>query len=260
MIVVEGVEINFRAGDNQKLAIPTEEVFMMYQRKSEERGYVEFGGWLRSMHTFSFSDYYDPRFMGFRDLRVINQDWIAKSSGMPMHPHRDMEIITYVLKGAVEHKDSLGNVGQITAGEIQTMHAGTGIRHSEFNPSSQDELQLFQIWIMPDTQGATPGYTQQSFTREQKLNQFKLIVSKDGRENSQKINQDVDLYASVFASGYENSFSLRKGRGAWLQLAEGQLEVNGKVLNSGDGLAVEEEELLQIKALKETEFLLFDLK
>ncbi|AFY02828.1 pirin family protein [Bdellovibrio bacteriovorus] len=232
---------------------------MMYQRKSEERGYAEFGGWLKSMHTFSFADYYDPKFMGYRDLRVINQDWIAKSSGFPAHPHRDMEIITYVLKGAVEHRDSLGNVGQIKAGEIQTMHAGTGMRHSEYNPSETEDLQLFQIWILPDVVGATPGYTQQSFTREQKLNQFKLIVSKDGREGSQKINQDADLYASVFTEGYEQEFALRSKRGAWLQLADGELEVNGQILKSGDALVVEEENL-KIKALKETEFLLFDLR
>lgn len=168
---------------------------MMRVRKSDERGYAEIGGWLKSHHTFSFSEYYDPNFMGFRDLRVINQDWIARSSGFPLHPHRDMEIITYILKGTVEHKDSLGNVGQIKSGEIQTMHAGTGIRHSEYNPSPNEDLQLFQIWIIPDKAGAAPGYTQQSFTREQKLNQLKLIVSKDGREGSQKINQDTDLYA-----------------------------------------------------------------
>lgn len=233
---------------------------MMYLRKSDERGYAEFGGWLKSRHTFSFSDYYDPQFMGFRDLRVINQDWIAKDSGFPTHPHRDMEIITYVLKGTVEHKDSLGNIGQIQAGEIQTMHAGTGIRHSEYNPSKTEELQLFQIWIMPDVAGAQPGYTQQSFNREQKLNQLKLLVSKDGRLGSQKINQDVDLYASVLEVGKEQEFAIRAGRGAWVQLAEGELEVNGKVLKSGDGLAVQDESLLKIKALKETEFLLFDLR
>ncbi|WP_374075223.1 pirin family protein [Bdellovibrio bacteriovorus] len=233
---------------------------MMNLRKSNERGYAEFGGWLKSRHTFSFSDYYDPRFMGFRDLRVINQDWIAKGAGFPPHPHRDMEIITYVLKGAVAHKDSLGNIGQITAGEIQTMHAGTGISHSEFNPSPDEDLQLFQIWIMPDVSGAKPGYTQESFTREQKLNQLKLIVSKEGREGSQMINQDVDLYASVLEPGVEKEFKLRKGRGAWVQLAEGELEVNGKVLSSGDGLAIQDEELLKFKANKETEFLFFDLK
>lgn len=232
---------------------------MMYLRKSEERGYAEFGGWLKSRHTFSFAEYYDPQFMGFRDLRVINQDWIAKASGFPTHPHRDMEIITYVLKGTVEHRDSLGNVGQINAGEVQTMHAGTGIRHSEYNPSKDEDLQLFQIWIMPDVAGAQPGYTQQSFTREQKLNQLKLIVSKDGRQDSQKINQDVDLYAAVFEPGVEKEFQMRPGRGAWIQLAEGELEVNGKVMNSGDGMAIQEESLLKLKATKETEFLLFDL-
>lgn len=233
---------------------------MMYLRKSEERGLGEFGGWLKSKHTFSFSEYYDPRFMGFRDLRVINQDWIAKDSGFPTHPHRDMEIITYVLSGTVEHKDSLGNVGQIKAGEIQVMHAGTGIRHSEYNPSSSEELQLFQIWLLPDAPGVKPGYTQQSFTREEKLNRFKLLASKSGRENSQLIHQDVDLYASVFSAGHVQDFALRAGRSAWLQVAEGRLDVNGNILESGDGLAVEQESLLKIAALQETEFLLFDLR
>lgn len=233
---------------------------MLQTRKSAERGYAEFGGWLRSFHTFSFSEYYDPQFMGFRDLRVINQDWIAKSSGFPLHPHRDMEIITYVLQGTVEHRDSMGNVGQITAGEIQTMHAGTGIRHSEYNPSTNEDLRLFQIWIMPDVTGAQPGYTQKSFTREQKLNQFKLLVSKDGHDDSQKINQDVELYASVFEAGVEKEFKIRPGRGVWIQLAEGALEVNGVSLSSGDGLAVQDVENLKIKALKETEFLTFDLR
>ncbi|HEY1079051.1 MAG TPA: pirin family protein [Bdellovibrio sp.] len=232
---------------------------MLYLRKSEDRGFAEFGGWLKSHHTFSFSEYYDPQFMGFRDLRVINQDWIAKDSGFPLHPHRDMEIITYVLSGTVEHRDSLGNVGQITAGEIQTMHAGTGMRHSEYNPSKTDDLRLFQIWIMPDTVGVKPGYTQQSFTREQKLNQFKLLVSKEGRDDSQKIHQDVDLYASVFEAGTEKEFTFRPGRAGWLQLADGEIEVNGRVLKSGDALAIQEESAVKIKALKETEFLLFDL-
>ncbi|MNK98216.1 Quercetin 2,3-dioxygenase [compost metagenome] len=233
---------------------------MMNQRLSSERGYAEFGGWLKSFHSFSFSDYYDPKFMGFRDLRVINQDWIAKDSGFPAHAHRDMEIITYVLQGAVAHQDSLGNIGEITAGEIQVMHAGTGMKHAEYNPSKTDDLQLFQIWVMPDTQGVKPGYTQQSFTRAEKLNQLKLLVSRDGRDGSQKIYQDADMYASVLAAGKSLDFKLRSGRGAWVQLAEGELEVNGKVLNSGDGLAIQDEESLTFIAKKETEFLLFDLK
>lgn len=232
---------------------------MLYLRKSEDRGYAEVGGWLKSYHTFSFSDYYDPKFMGFRDLRVINQDWIARGSGFPAHPHRDMEIITYVLQGAVEHTDSLGNVGQITAGEIQTMHAGTGIRHGERNPSSTEDLRLFQIWIMPDTEGVTPGYTQQSFSREEKLDNLRLIVSKHGREGSQKIHQDVDLYAAVFSSGHSKTFEVRPERGIWIQLAEGELEVNGVVMNSGDGVAIQDVTSIEMKANKETEFLLFDL-
>ncbi|MBO9666806.1 MAG: pirin family protein [Bdellovibrio sp.] len=233
---------------------------MMYQRESDQRGFAEFGGWLKSYHTFSFSDYYDPKFMGFRDLRVINQDWIAKDSGFPAHPHRDMEIITYVLKGQVEHQDSMGNVGQIKAGEIQVMHAGTGIRHAEYNPSKTDELQLFQIWIMPDTNGVAPGYTQASFRREEKVNTLRLLVSKDGREDSQKIHQDVDLYASILEPGKTLEFKIRPERAVWIQLAEGELEVNGKILKSGDGLAIQDEDLLQIRANKETEFLLFDLR
>lgn len=233
---------------------------MMYARLSNERGYAEFGGWLKSFHSFSFSDYYDPKFMGFRDLRVINQDWIDKDSGFPAHPHRDMEIITYVLQGTVAHQDSLGNVGEITAGEIQVMHAGTGIKHAEYNPSKSEALRLFQIWLLPDTQGVKPGYTQQSFTRAEKLNQLKLLVSRDGRDGSQKIYQDADLYASVLKTGKSLSFQLRSGRGAWVQLAEGELEVNGQILKSGDGLAVQDEELLTFTAIKETEFLFFDLK
>lgn len=232
----------------------------MYVRKSEERGYGEFGGWLKSYHTFSFADYYDPKFMAFRDLRVINQDWIAKGNGFPAHPHRDMEIITYVLSGTVEHRDSLGNIGQIKAGEIQVMHAGTGIKHGEYNPSETEDLRLFQIWLTPDTQGVEPGYTQQLFTRDQKLNQFKLMASKDGHDDSQKIHQDVNLYASVLEEGKTQEFKLKTGRAVWLQLAEGELEVNGQVLTSGDGVAIQEEELLKFKANKETEFLLFDLK
>ncbi|MGZ3773696.1 MAG: pirin family protein [Pseudobdellovibrionaceae bacterium] len=233
---------------------------MMQLRKSEDRGLGEFGGWLKSRHTFSFSEYYDPRFMGFRDLRVINQDWIAKASGFPLHPHRDMEIITYVLSGTVEHKDSLGNVGQIKAGEIQTMHAGTGIRHSEYNASTTEDLQLFQIWIMPDVSGVTPGYTQKAFTKEQKLNQLKLLVSKEGRDGSQKINQDTDLYASVLEADKNLEFKIRPGRGVWIQLADGELDINGQSCHSGDGLAIQEEDILKIKAKKETELLLFDLK
>ena len=233
---------------------------MLYLRRSNDRGYGEFGGWLKSHHTFSFSDYYDPQFMGFRDLRVINQDWVAKGSGFPSHAHHDMEIITYVLKGMVEHKDSLGNVGRITPGEIQVMHAGTGVKHSEYNPSKSEDLELFQIWIMPDAQGVEPGYTQQAFTREDRLNKMCLLASKDGRDKSQKIHQDVDLYASILESGKTQEMSLRKGRAAWIQLAEGELEVNGETLQSGDGMAVQDESTLKIKANKETEFLLFDLR
>lgn len=232
---------------------------MKYLRKANERGYAEFGGWLKSFHTFSFSEYYDPRFMGYRDLRVINQDWIAKSGGFPLHPHRDMEIITYVLEGMVEHQDSLGNKGQITAGEIQVMHAGTGVRHSEYNPSKEKDLQLFQIWILPDTPGVEPGYTQQSFTREQKLNRFCLMVSKDGREGSQKIHQDVDLYSSILETGKNLEFQTRQGRGIWIQLAEGELLVNGETLHSGDAIVLEEEGPIKIEAIKETQFLMFDL-
>lgn len=233
---------------------------MMFHRVSDDRGFGEFGGWLKSFHTFSFSDYYDPRFMGFRDLRVINQDWLAKDSGFPTHPHRDMEIITYVLKGEVEHRDSLGNIGQIKAGEIQVMHAGTGVRHSEYNPSKTDELQLFQIWIQPDTVGVSPGYTQQSFRHDEKLNTLRLIVSKDGREDTQKIHQDVDIYVSILEKGKTLEFKIRPERAVWIQLADGELEVNGETLKAGDGLGIEDEESVKIKATMETEFLLFDLR
>lgn len=233
---------------------------MMYQRHSKDRGYAEFGGWLKSHHTFSFSDYHDPRFMGFRDLRVINQDWIAKDSGFPAHPHRDMEIITYVLQGEVAHQDSLGNLGTIKAGEIQVMHAGTGIRHGEFNPSKTEDLQLFQIWVLPNKVGVAPGYTQASFTREEKLNKLRLLVSNDGRDGSQKIHQDVDMYACILEPGHMIGFDIRPERALWLQVAEGDLKVNDQVMKSGDGLAIEEEHHIKIEAFAESEFLLFDLR
>lgn len=233
---------------------------MIYYRAANDRGYQEASDWLKSYHTFSFGNYYDPRFMGFRDLRVINQDWIKANSGFPTHPHKHMEIITYVLKGALQHQDSLGNVGVIKAGEIQVMHAGKGIRHSEANPSQTETLELFQIWIQPDSTSVDAGYTQQAFTRTEKLNKLKLIASKAGTQQSQIIHQDVNLYACVLETGNALHFEIQLGRGAWLQVAEGELNVNGHTLKNGDGLAAESISGLQIKSIRETEFLLFDLR
>lgn len=231
---------------------------MMTLRKSQERGYFEID-WLKSYHSFSFGEYYDPAHMHFRALRVINHDRIAANTGFPLHPHRDMEIITYVLKGAVAHEDSMGNQEQVAAGEVQVMSAGTGVRHSEFNPDRQQELELLQIWVLPDKASLTPSYAQKAFPREEKLNRLRLIASPDEEEGSLRIHQDVRLYASILEPTHPLEYALGDGRSAWIQVARGELEVNGRKLAEGDGLAVQDEKQLHIKATAETEFLLFDL-
>lgn len=231
---------------------------MLAIRKSEERGHADHG-WLNAKHSFSFADYYDPEFMGFRSLRVINEDRVEAGMGFATHGHKDMEIITYVIEGALEHKDSMGNGSIIYPGEVQYMSAGSGVRHSEFNPQQDKSLHLLQIWIMPDELRATPRYGQMKFTREQKLNQLKLVVSKTGAEESIAIRQDANIYASVLEKGKSLSFALKPGRGAYLQLIKGSLSVNAKSLSAGDALAVENESALQITATEESEFLLFDL-
>ncbi len=197
--------------------------------------------------------------MGFRSLRVINEDWVAPNSGFPTHPHRDMEIITYVLAGRLEHKDSLGTGSVILPGDGQRMSAGRGIRHSEFNPSMSEKVHLLQIWILPDRAGHEPGYEQKSFPESEKRGRLRLIASKDGSDGSVKINQDAQLFATLLAPGEEVRHLLGAKRYAWVQVAKGEVNLNGQMLEQGDGAAVSDEKELTIKATKDAEVLLFDL-
>lgn len=232
---------------------------MKYIRRSGERGYVE-GGWLKSFHSFSFGEYYDPQFMGYKTLRVINHDFIDAASGFPLHGHRDMEIITYVLDGVVEHQDSLGNKAQTMSGDVQVMHAGRGIRHSEYNPSPDKVLELLQIWVIPTETGLDPGYTQKQYSREEKLNQLKLVASPSGDDGSLKIHAQAKLYASVLEQESDLKFSVPDGHGVWIQVAKGSIQVQGEILNVGDGMVLQEESALEIKGQStDAEFLLFDL-
>jgi redox-sensitive bicupin YhaK (pirin superfamily) len=231
---------------------------MINIRRSNERGGGDYG-WLNTRHSFSFDQYYDPRFTNFRSLRVINEDWVAPGQGFPLHPHRDMEIITYVLEGGLQHNDSMGNGSIIRPGDGQRMSAGTGVRHSEANPSQTDPVHLLQIWIMPDRQGHTPGYEQKAFPEAEKRGKLRIIASPDGENGSVTIHQDARLYVSLLSPGQEVKHELRKGRFAWLQVAKGAVELNGKPLEQGDGAAVESDRILTIKGTTEAEVLLFDL-
>jgi redox-sensitive bicupin YhaK (pirin superfamily) len=231
---------------------------MITIRRSEERGGGNFG-WLNTRHTFSFDSYHDPRFMGFRSLRVINEDVVAPANGFPTHPHRDMEIITYVLEGKLEHKDSLGTGSIILPGDGQRMTAGRGIRHSEFNPSESDPVHLLQIWILPSEKGLEPSYEQKRFPESEKRGKLRLIASQDGALGSVTINQDAQLYVSLLSPGQETSHQFGPKRYGWLQVAKGAVELNGAKLNQGDGAAISDEKTLNIKGSKEAEVLLFDL-
>ena len=231
---------------------------MMDIIQSETRGSADHG-WLKARHTFSFANYYDPERVHFGDLRVINEDRVAPGQGFGTHPHKDMEIVTYVISGAIEHKDSMGNGTVITAGEVQRMSAGTGVLHSEFNHSNDAELHLLQIWIIPERNGLEPGYEQTQFPREEKLNRLRLVGSRDGREGSVTIHQDVDLYASVAEAGKELAHELGPDRRAFVQVVKGDLKVNGGMLAGGDGAQIESESLVTLAAITEAEFLLFDL-
>jgi quercetin 2,3-dioxygenase len=231
---------------------------MIKIRRSEERGHANHG-WLDTYHTFSFDSYYDPQFMGFRGLRVINEDRIEPNRGFPTHGHRDMEIITYVIAGDLSHKDSLGNGTTIRPNDVQRMSAGTGVRHSEHS-SPADETHLLQIWILPEKENSAPGYEQRYFAPEEKKGKLKLVASRAGTEGSVTIHQDVSLYSSILSAEETVSHRLAENRHAWLQVVKGSLEVNGEFLNAGDGAAISEENVLEIKALEdETELLLFDL-
>ena len=233
---------------------------MITLRKSEERGHFNHG-WLNTYHTFSFSDYYDPRFVGFRNLRVINEDRVAPGEGFPTHPHRDMEIISYVLDGALAHNDSMGNGSVIRPGDVQRMSAGRGVRHSEYNSSPDEPVHFLQIWITPAERGIEPGYEQKLYSPEDKLGKLKLVASPDGSDNSVTIHQDVRLYASLLEKGQEVELQLGQGRYGWLQVARGAATLNGQTLNQGDGAAVEAGELVRIAGVDEgrSEVLFFDL-
>jgi quercetin 2,3-dioxygenase len=232
---------------------------MITIRRSKERGHANHG-WLDTNFTFSFADYYDPRFMGFRDLRVINEDFIEPAQGFPKHGHHDMEIITYMIDGELSHRDSMGNGETIRPHEVQRMTAGTGVLHSEYS-SPTDKTHLLQIWILPEKNGLIPSYEQKLFAPEEKLGKLRTIASRGGDDGSVTINQDVSLYASILKAGDAVSHNLVAGRHAWVQLISGSIDLNGEVLNAGDGAAVSDESVLAIKALaNDSEFLLFDLK
>src|SRR5688572_1812682 len=231
---------------------------MIKIRRSNERGHASHG-WLDSRFSFSFAEYYDPRHMGFRELRVINEDYIEPAQGFPTHGHRDMEIITYVIDGEVSHRDSMGNGETIRPHEVQRMTAGTGVLHSEYS-SPTDRTHLLQIWILPEKQNLQPGYEQKVFAPEEKQGKLRLVASKGGDDGSVHINQDVKLYASILSSGEEVTHPLADDRHAWVQLISGSLTVNGEQLNLGDGAAISNEAELKLKAGEDnTEFLLFDL-
>lgn len=231
---------------------------MIKIRRSDERGAANYG-WLDTKYTFSFSNYYDPRFMGFRDLRVINEDYVAPAQGFPKHGHRDMEILTYVISGELSHKDSMGNSATIKPNEVQRMTAGTGVLHSEYS-SETEKTHLLQIWILPEKENLAPDYQQIYFPREEKQGKLKLVASRGGLDGSVHINQDVLLYSSILSSGEEVEHILSEKRYAWVQLIKGKIELNGEFLTAGDGAAISDEEILKIKSLDdETEFLLFDL-
>ncbi len=216
-------------------------------------------GWLDSRHSFSFADYYDPRQMGFRSLRVINEDRVIPGAGFPTHGHRDMEILTYVLEGALEHKDSLGNGAVIRPGEVQRMSAGTGILHSEFNPSPSEPVHFLQIWIMPDRRGLTPGYEQKAFPLAERRGRLRLVAGPDGEDGAVIVHQDARLFVANLAAGEHVSHEIEKGRGLWLQVARGIVALDGTEMREGDGAAIEDEERAEIAAETDAEVLLFDL-
>jgi redox-sensitive bicupin YhaK (pirin superfamily) len=231
---------------------------MITIRPAGERGHTDFG-WLDSRHSFSFGEYQDYDHMGFHSLRVINDDRVARGGGFPTHPHRDMEIITWVLSGALEHKDSLGTGSVIRAGDVQRMTAGSGILHSEFNASKTEPVHFMQIWIFPEKRGLKPGYAQTSFPPTDRRGQLKLIASRDGRDGSLSIHQDASVYATALGPGHKVTHTLVPRRAAWVQVATGSIKLNGKTLNSGDGAAVEDETTLELVGVYAGEALLFDL-
>jgi redox-sensitive bicupin YhaK (pirin superfamily) len=231
---------------------------MIKIRHSNERGHANYG-WLDTHYTFSFNTYYDPQFMGFSDLRVINEDFVSGGQGFGTHGHRDMEILTTVMSGALEHRDSTGGIGVIRPHEWQRMTAGTGVRHSEVNASPNETVHLLQIWILPEAENLAPGYEQKTFSPEDKTGKFLLVASRDASEGSLKINQDTRLYNAILPAGSEISHEIVEGRNAWVQIVKGEIELNDLKMQAGDGAAVSKETLLNFKATTESEILLFDL-
>jgi quercetin 2,3-dioxygenase len=231
---------------------------MIAIRPAQERGHAEHG-WLNTYHTFSFANYYDPNYLGFRSLRVINEDRVTAGAGFGTHGHRDMEILTYVLDGTLEHKDNIGNGSIIQPGEVQRMSAGTGIFHSEFNPSTINPVHFLQIWIIPNEKGIKPSYEQQKFALEKTSETLQLIASQTGENGSVTVHQDVKLYAGFLEANARLSYSLNPKRHAWIQVARGAIEVNGVTLNTSDGAAISEESELNLVATQKAEILLFDL-
>ncbi len=231
---------------------------MLAIRPADERGLANLG-WLNSRHTFSFGHYYDPQFMGFGPLRVINEDRVKPGQGFGTHGHSDMEIISYVLDGALEHKDSLGTGSIIRPGDVQRMTAGTGVRHSEYNASRTDPVHFLQIWIIPEKDGLEPSYEQKTYSDDEKRGRLRLVGSRDGRDGSVTIHQDVDLYASLLASGDEVAYELGEGRNGWLQVARGSVRLDDNELSAGDGVALRGERTLKLEGVDDAEILLFDM-
>ena len=231
---------------------------MITIHRSNDRGHADHG-WLDSRFTFSFAEYFDPEHVQFRTLRVMNDDHIAGGGGFPTHPHRDMEIVTYVLDGALAHKDSMGNGSVIRPGDVQYMSAGTGVAHSEFNASDKEPVHMYQIWMFPDKSNYKPAYDQKHFSADDKRGKLRLVVSPDGREGSVKIRQDNELYATVLGEGQSVKHALKPDRHAYVQVARGSVTLNGKPLETGDGARVSEEQALELTGLKDAEVLLFDL-
>lgn len=231
---------------------------MISVRLSEDRGNTKLD-WLDSRHTFSFDRYYDPRYMGFRSLRVINEDYVDPGRGFGSHSHHDMEIITYVLEGVVAHHDSTGSSTVIVPGEVQRMSAGTGISHSEYNRTLTEPLHLLQIWIMPDRKGLMPGYEQRAFAAEEKRNRWQLVAARDGRGGAITVHQDAELLVTLLEPGESIKYQLKPGRHAWVQVARGEVTLNGIELGAGDGAGVSEEDALEFRARAASEILLFDL-
>jgi redox-sensitive bicupin YhaK (pirin superfamily) len=248
--------VGWRAGLEQRAA---RLIFgAMKIRRSGDRGFADHG-WLRSFHTFSFADYYDPANMGFRSLRVINEDRVEPGRGFGTHSHRDMEIISYVLDGELSHKDSMGTGSVIRPGDVQRMSAGTGVSHSEFNPSKSNGVHFLQIWIMPDKAGYPPSYEQKSFPESERAGKLRLVASNDGRDSSVTLHQNAKLYAGTFGAGEKASYELAAGRHAWVHVARGSLDVGGTTLEAGDAAAIDEAGSIELCGTSGGDVLVFDL-